>query len=140
IFTKPVIILMVIGGVWSMLVNLGIFKWALDIGRGMIEAQGLVFITLIIIQFFKAYNFRSDKKSIFKIGIFNNKWLNLAIISQMMLMLVIIYTPFLQASFQTFSLSVADWALVILLAGTIFPVLEISKAIIRWHERKRGSV
>lgn len=138
IFTKPVVILMAIGGIWSCLVNLGVFKWALDAGRGMIEAQCLCFLTLVIIQFFKAYNFRSDKHSIFKIGLFNNKWLNLAIISQLMLMLVIIYVPFLQEPFRTFSLSVADWALVILLAGTIFPVLEISKAIIRWRERATG--
>lgn len=128
---------MVIGGVWSMLVNLGIFKWTLDVGRPMIEAQCLCFLTLIIIQFFKAYNFRSDKKSILEIGMFNNKWLNLAIISQMMLMLVIIYVPLLQELFHTFSLGVTDWVIVILLAGSVFPVLEISKAVIRWQERKR---
>jgi len=137
IFTRPVLTLMVIGGVWSMLVNLGIFKWALDAGRGMVEAQCLTFLTLIIIQFFKAYNFRSDKKSIFQIGMFKNKWLNLSIISQMLLMLVIIYLPVLQEPFHTFSLSVVDWAIVILLAGSVFPVLEISKAVIRWQERKR---
>ena len=137
IFTRPVLTLMVIGGVWSMLVNLGIFKWALDAGRGMVEAQCLTFLTLIIIQFFKAYNFRSDKKSIFQIGMFKNKWLNLSIISQMLLMLVIIYLPVLQEPFHTFSLSVVDWAIVILLAGSVFPVLEISKFVIRWQERKR---
>jgi len=138
IFTKPVVILMVIGGIWSMLVNVGIFKWALDAGRGMWEAQALCFLTLILIQFFKAYNFRSDKHSIFKIGFFKNKWLNLAICWETMLLLIIIYTPFLQEPFRTFSLGVTDWVLVILLAGTIFPVLEISKAVIRWRERATG--
>jgi len=137
VFTTPVVILMAIGGVWSCLVNLGIFKWALDAGRGMIEAQALCFLTLIIIQFFKAYNFRSDKKSVLQIGLFKNKWLNLSIISQMLLMLVIIYVPFLQEPFHTFSLSAIDWAIVILLAGSVFPVLEISKAVIRWQERRR---
>jgi Ca2+-transporting ATPase len=137
VFTTPVVILMVIGGVWSCLVNLGIFKWALDVGRGMIEAQCLCFLTLIIIQFFKAYNFRSDKKSVLQIGLFKNKWLNLSIISQMLLMLVIIYVPFLQEPFRTFSLSAIDWAIVILLAGSIFPVLEISKAVIRWQEGRK---
>ena len=137
IFTRPVVTLMVIGGVWSMLVNLGIFKWALDAGRGMIEAQCLTFLTLIVIQFFKAYNFRSDKKSVFGLGIFKNKWLNLAVISQIMLMFIIIYVPFLQDLFRTFSLNVVDWVIVILLAGSVFPVLEVSKAIIRRQERKR---
>jgi Ca2+-transporting ATPase len=137
VFTRPVVILMAIGGVWSCLVNLGIFKWALDVGRGMIEAQCLCFLTLIIIQFFKAYNFCSDKKSVLQIGLFKNKWLNLSIISQMLLMLVIIYVPVLQEPFHTFSLSAIDWAIVILLAGSVFPVLEIGKAVIRWQEGRR---
>ena len=134
IFTRPVLTLMAVGGLWSCLVNLGIFKWALDSGRGMLEAQGLCFLTLIIIQFFKAYNFRSDKHSIFKIGFFKNKWLNLAIVWETILLVVIVYTPFLQESFHTFSLSAIDWIIVILAAGTVFPVLEATKAIFRWQE------
>lgn len=137
IFTKPVLTLMAVGGLWSCLVNLWIFKWALDSGREMLEAQALCFLTLIIIQFFKAYNFRSDKHSIFKIGFFKNKWLNLAIIWETILLVVIVYTPFLQESFHTFALSAFDWAIVILAAGTVFPVLELTKAIIRWKEGRK---
>ena len=137
IFTKPVLILMVIGGVWSMLVNLGIFTWALDVGKSMIEAQCLTFLTLVLIQFFKAYNFRSDKKSIFEIGMFKNKWLNLAVLSQIVLMVIIIEVPFLHPLFNTYSLTALEWVAVTLLAGTIFPVLEITKFFIRRQERKR---
>ena len=32
IFTRPVVTLMVVGGVWSTLVNLGLFAWALQLG------------------------------------------------------------------------------------------------------------
>jgi Ca2+-transporting ATPase len=137
IFTKPVLMLMLLGGLWSCLVNLGIFKWALDSGRGMIEAQGLCFLTLIVIQFFKAYNFRSDKLSIFSIGIFKNKWLNLAIFWEAALLVVIVYTPFLQEAFHTFSLSALDWVIVILAAGTVFPVLELAKLVIRTRDNKK---
>ncbi|MBM3119799.1 MAG: cation-translocating P-type ATPase [Chloroflexi bacterium] len=136
IFTKPVVILMIIGGIWSFLVNLGIFVWALEATKSLWHAQTYCFLTLVIIQFFKAYNFRSDTKSIFQIGLFKNKWLNIAICWEIILILIIVYTPFLQQPFRTFSLSVFDWALVILLGATIFPVLEITKAIIRWRDRK----
>jgi Ca2+-transporting ATPase len=137
IFTKPVLILMVIGGVWSMLVNLGMFKLALDMGKGMVEAQSLTFLTLVIIQFFKAYNFRSDKKSIFKMGMFKNKWLNWAVLSQVVLMWLIIEVPLFQGPFNTYPLTLFEWLTVILLAGTIFPVLEITKFFIRRQERKK---
>jgi len=140
IFTKPVLMLMLVGGLWSCLVNLGIFKWALDSGRGMIEAQGLCFLTLIVIQFFKAYNFRSDKHSIFRIGFFKNKWLNLAILWEIVLLILIVYTPFLQEPFHTFALSVIDWVIVILAAGTVFPVLELAKLVIRMRENQKYRV
>ena len=136
VFTREVVTLMVVGGVWSCLVNLGVFKWALDAGRGMLEAQALCFLTLVLIQFFKAYNFRSDKQSIFKIGFFKNRWLNIAIPWEIALLVVIVYMPALQPSFHTFSLSGFDWLLVVLLAATVFPVLELTKAFFRWRERK----
>lgn len=139
VFNKSVVVLMAVGGVWSCLVNLGIFKWALDVGKSMIEAQCLCFLTLVVIQFFKAYNFRSDKKSIFEIGMFKNKWLNLAILSQIALMWVVIEIPVFQPIFNTYPLTAFEWLIVTLLAGTIFPVLEITKAIIRWHEKKTTS-
>jgi Ca2+-transporting ATPase len=135
VFTKEVLTLMVVGGLWSALVNLGVFKWALDSGRGMLEAQALCFLTLVMIQFFKAYNFRSDKQSIFKIGFFKNKWLNITILWEIALLVVIVYLPALQGSFHTFNLSGFDWLLVFLLAATVFPVLELTKAIFRWRER-----
>jgi len=138
VFTKEVVVLMVVGGVWSALVNLGVFKWALDSGRGMLEAQALCFLTLVLIQFFKAYNFRSDKQSVFKIGIFKNKWLNIAIPWEIALLVVIVYTPVLQHSFHTFPLGGFDWLIVVLLAATIFPVLELTKAVFRWRERKKA--
>jgi Ca2+-transporting ATPase len=136
VFTREVVILMVVGGLWSALVNLGVFKWALDAGRGMLEAQALCFLTLVMIQFFKAYNFRSDKQSIFKIGFFKNRWLNITILWEIALLVVIVYVPALQGSFHTFNLSGFDWLLVFLLAATVFPVLELTKAIFRWRERK----
>jgi Ca2+-transporting ATPase len=144
VFTRPVLTLMLVGGVWEALVNLGLFKWAMDSGFGrpysLEEAQGLVFLSLVVIQFFAAFNFRSDRHSLFKIGFFGNKWLNLSVIWQVALQALIVYVPFLQGPFHTFSLGVSEWVLVILLAATIFPVLELTKVFVRWRYRKRDEL
>ncbi len=140
VFTKPVVILMIIGGVWSATVNLAVFKWALDMGKSMVEAQCFCFLCLVLTEFFKAYNFRSDKKSIFTIGMFKNRWLNLAILWEAMLLYIIIEVPFFEAVFNTYPLSTWEWLAIILLAGSIFPVLELAKTFIRWQERRTGSV
>jgi Ca2+-transporting ATPase len=131
IFTRPVVILMIIGGLWSALINLGVFSWALNSGRSQEEAMTMTFVSLVLIQFFKAYNFRSDRNSVL-IRPFANKWLNIAILWEIVLLILIIYVPFLHDAFGTFYLPLVDWAIVLVLALTISPVLELAK----WMERR----
>ena len=131
IFTRPVVMLMVLGGLWSTLINLSLFTWALKAGRSLEEAMTMTFVSLVLIQFFKAYNFRSDRHSILEKP-FANKWLNIAILWEAVLLLLIIYVPFLHDAFGTSYLTLNDWLIVGGLALTIIPVLEAAK----WMERK----
>jgi len=131
IFTRPVVTLMTVGGLWSSLINLGLFIWAWNSGRSHAEAMTMTFVLLVLIQFFKAYNFRSDRHSVFNKP-FANKWLNVAILWELALLGLIVYLPFLHEPFGTFSLPLVDWVIVVALALTISPVLEIAK----WMERR----
>jgi P-type Ca2+ transporter type 2C len=131
IFTRPVVTLMVLGGLWSTLINLGLFTWALNSGRSQSEAMTMTFVSLVLIQFFKAYNFRSDRHSVLNKP-FANKWLNTAILWEMALLLVIIYVPFLHDAFGTYYLPLVDWLIILGLSLTISPVLEL----VKWMERK----
>jgi Ca2+-transporting ATPase len=131
IFTRPVVTLMVLGGLWSTLINLGMFAWALNAGKSLEEAMTMTFVSLVLIQFFKAYSFRSDRHSILKKP-FANKWLNLAIVWEIVLLFVILYVPFLHDAFGTYYLPLEDWLIVSGLAATIVPVLELAK----WMERR----
>jgi Ca2+-transporting ATPase len=131
IFTRPVVTLMSVGGAWSAAVNLGLFAWALNAGRSVPEAMTMTFVSLVLIQFFKAYNFRSDRLSVLKRP-FANKWLNLAVIWELALLAAILYVPALQKPFGTYGLSLNDWAVIIGLSLTISPVLELAK----WMERR----
>jgi Ca2+-transporting ATPase len=131
IFTRPVVMLMVLGGIWSTIINLGLFTWALGSGRTLEESMTMTFVSLVLIQFFKAYNFRSDRHSILNKP-FENKWLNLAVGWELLLLVAIVYLPFLHEAFSTYSLTLTDWLIVGGLAVTIVPVLEAAK----WVERK----
>ncbi len=126
IFTRPVIGLMMVGGLWTTLVNLGIFMWALNSGRSLEEAMTMTFVSLVLIQFFNAYNFRSDRHSALNRP-FANKWLNMAILWELLLLVLVVYVPFLQALFNTSALSPIDWAIVTASAFTVLPVLEAAK-------------
>ena len=131
IFTRPVVLLMLVGGVWSAIVNLGLFVWALSSGRSVQEAMTMTFVSLVLIQFFKAYNFRSDRLSVFHRP-FANKWLNLAIVWELVLLGLILYVPLLERTFGTFPLTAIDWVIIAAAALTVSPVLELTK----WIERR----
>ncbi|MCQ3938413.1 MAG: ATPase [Chloroflexi bacterium] len=130
IFTRPVVALMVAGGLWSTIINLGLFIWAANSGRSIEEAMTMTFVSLVLVQFFKAYNFRSDRHSVFNRP-FENKWLNIAIVWEAVLLLLIVYIPALHEPFNTFSLPLVDWAIVFALSLTISPVLEFVKWMVR---------
>ena len=130
IFTRPVVALMAVSGLWSTLVNLGLFTWALSSGRSLSEAMAITFVSLVLIQFLNAYNFRSDRLSVLRRP-FANKWLNRAILWELALLSAVVYVPFLQEPFGTFNLALADWAIVVGLTLTILPVLEAAKWMAR---------
>ena len=127
IFTRPVVALMLAGGLWSALVNLSLFAWALGSGRGLPEAMTMAFVSLVLIQFFKAYNLRSDRRSVLRRP-FANRWLNRAILWETMMLLLLIYVPFLREAFKIYPLPPIDWAIVLVAAATVVPVLELVKA------------
>ena len=131
IFTRPVVILMLLGGIWSTIINLGLFIWSRNSGRSEAEAMTMTFVSLVLIQFFKAYNFRSDRHSVLNKP-FANKWLNWAILFDLLFLLVIVYVPWFHEPFGTFSLPWQDWAILVPLAFTVVPVLELAK----WMERR----
>ncbi len=130
IFTRPVITLMLVGGVWSALANLGLFSWALNSGRTSAEAMTMTFVLLVLIQFMAAYNFRSDRLSVVHRP-FANRWLNMAVLWEVVLLVLVIHLPILQSPFGTVSLEVWDWLLVTGVAVTILPVLELTKWMVR---------
>jgi Ca2+-transporting ATPase len=93
--------------------------------------MAMTFVLLVLIQFFNAYNCRSDRLSIIK-GVFSNRWLNLAVAWELFLLIVITYVPFFQRAFGTFGFSAQDWMLTIALAFSIVPVVEA----VKWMARR----
>ncbi|MCI0617727.1 cation-translocating P-type ATPase, partial [bacterium] len=134
IFTTPVMRLMLFGGIWSAVLNICLFIWALQSGRTLAEAMTMTFVSLVLIQFFKAYNFRSDHDSVLNKP-FANRWLNLAIFWELTILGLIIYVPILSSPFGSVKLPLVDWAIIIAVALTISPFLEW----IKWIQKRKAS-
>jgi Ca2+-transporting ATPase len=139
IFTRPVVTLMLIGGVWAALANLALFAWALESGRSQEEDMALTFVTLVGIQFVNAYNYRSDHRSALSRP-FTNRWLNLAVAWELGLLALVVSLPFLRGVFVGgVGLTVQDWLLAAGVSLTILPVIEAGKWMVRrgWFGQDR---
>jgi Ca2+-transporting ATPase len=117
-----------------------LFSWALGSGRSLSEAMTMVFAGLVLTEFFKAYNYRSDRRSAF-VRPFANPWLNGAIAWELALLLAVIYLPLAQKFLGTYALPLNDWMILLGVALTIFPVLELVKWLMRhgWFGAIEGS-
>ncbi|OGH92215.1 MAG: ATPase [Candidatus Magasanikbacteria bacterium RIFOXYD1_FULL_40_23] len=139
LLNRSLVVLMIAGASWSVFVNTTLFIWSINSGRPIAEAMTMVFASLVLIQFVMTYNFRSGMLSFFYRP-FANRWLNWAILSEVFLLIPIIYLPIFQIPFNTVPLSQTDWIVVLGVAITPIPVLELVKFIIRRRARRTQTV
>ena len=130
LFPPPVLAVMLIAGLWSAAVNLTLFAVMLETGRSLAQAMTMTFACLVLIQLCNAYNFRSDRRSVLRQP-FANRWLNVAVAWELLLLAVILLWPALHAPFGNAPVVAADWVLVGAAAASILPVVEIAKALAR---------
>jgi Ca2+-transporting ATPase len=91
----------------------------------------MAFVTLALCELFRAYTVRSERVSLFRLGVFSNKYMQYAVAASLVLMLLVINVPFLQPIFNTHAMAPIEWAFVIGLA--LIPALaeELTKFFLR---------
>jgi Ca2+-transporting ATPase len=97
--------------------------------QNAIHAQTLAFATMTFFQVFNSLNCRSQTKSSFKLGIFTNRYLLLAIIASVMLQIAAISIPALQTALGTTVLSLQDWLIVVLISSSVLIADEVRKTV-----------
>ena len=80
------------------------------------HAQTMAFVVLSVSQLVHSLNMRNEKKSIFQIGLFSNKYLIGAIVFGILLQDFIITIPAIAKVFSVHSLSLIDWGFVTILS------------------------
>jgi Ca2+-transporting ATPase len=99
-------------------------------------AETMAFVTLSLCELFRAYTVRSERSSLFRIGVFSNKWMQIAVGASLALIFLVVNVPFLQPIFNTHFLSLREWGVVFGLA--IIPAVaeEITKFFLRLKSRQ----
>ena len=98
-------------------------------------AETMAFVTLSLCELFRAYTVRSERASLFKLGVTSNKFMQYAVGLSLFLLLLVVNVPFLQPIFNTHFLSRREWLVVVGLAFIPAVSEEITKFYLRWRER-----
>jgi len=99
-------------------------------------AETMAFVTLSLCELFRAYTVRSERVSIFKLGVFSNKYMQYAVGASIALLLLVVNVPFLQPIFNTHFLKPVEWAIVLGLAIIPAIVEELTKFYLRRKEAR----
>jgi Ca2+-transporting ATPase len=95
-------------------------------------AEAMAFVTLSLSELVRAYTARSEYYPLFKIGIFTNRNMNLAILLSGALIFAVIYIPFFNPIFNTVPLGWKQWE--VLLPLLLIPSLA-AEAVKLIHQR-----
>jgi Ca2+-transporting ATPase len=111
--------------------GLSILSQALAINAGSDNWQTIVFTVLTLSQLAHALAIRSERDSLFAIGILSNRPLLGAVLLTVVLQLATIYLPFLQPIFKTQALSLTELGLCFIPPVIVFLVVEGEKWLVR---------
>jgi Ca2+-transporting ATPase len=111
------------------------FDWS---GVDVQTAETMAFVTLSLCELFRAYTVRSERLSLYRLGPFSNRYMQYAVGLSIALLLLVIYVPFLQPVFNTHALDRTEWAVILPLA--LIPAVseELTKAYLRWRDRRHA--
>ena len=93
-------------------------------------AKTMTFATIAFSQLLQAFAYRADRYPLLKIGIFTNRAMLYAVATSTLLLLAVIYVPFLQPIFDTVPLNATQWAIILPLLLVPALVAELTKAFL----------
>ncbi len=99
--------------------------------------QSMAFVTLSASELVRAYTARSERASLFRLGVFSNKYMQYAVAVSVVLLLAVVYVPFLQPIFRTVPLGTREWSLILPLLLVPSAAAEVTKAVIRARGQSR---
>ena len=98
-------------------------------------SRTMAFVTLSFSELLRAFTARSERIPVIKIGVFSNRLMNYAVVFSAVLLLAVIYIPFLNPVFDTVPLSWDQWRFILPLLFVPSLAAELTKVVASWRER-----
>jgi len=102
-----------------------------DSGAVYVQATAMTYAGIVAGQVGAGFAFRTDRRSVFSIGLFSNRFLLVGIAFEVVLLLAIVYLPPLQRVFHTLAVDPRLWLLLAVLPVMVLGAEEVRKAAFR---------
>lgn len=126
--------LLAIGGEGLMLglIALGAFTYSLyGLHRELDQARTVAFTVMVVVQLVHVFNCRSDRLSLFQLGVGTNRVLVWAFLLSLVVQVAVLTVPAAAPVFKIASLPVEDWALIGIMALLPLVIMESIKLLRR---------
>ncbi|MHB8068801.1 MAG: cation-translocating P-type ATPase [Desulfobaccales bacterium] len=100
----------------------------------LIRAQTMVFAVMVLGELVFAFNCRSEYDSLFTVGLFANRFLVIAVVISLAMLVLVVQWPPLARLFHTAPLGWQEWLFAAVLALLLTPAVELAK----WLMRRRA--
>jgi magnesium-transporting ATPase (P-type) len=114
-------------GLMLLLGAFGLFEWALLHGQSIETARTVAVNMFVFGELFYLFNCRSLRYSMFRLGVFSNRWLLLGVVVMALLQIFFTYSPVMNQLFGTAPMGIAEWAWVLTGGLVIYSVVGTEK-------------
>jgi len=119
--------------------SFSLFEWAELGGHSLANARTLAVNVFVFGEMFYLLNCRSLQHSMFRLGVFSNRWLIFGILTMTVLQIILTYVPVMNTLFGTAPISLLQWLAIIASGLVIYIVVGLEKAWRRSAAKKRNA-
>ncbi|MGB5776196.1 MAG: cation transporting ATPase C-terminal domain-containing protein, partial [Sedimenticolaceae bacterium] len=117
----------------------GLFLWERAQGTGLEEARTVAVNALVIAEAFYLLNARFLTAPVLnRAGLLGNRYVLIAIVLVVGFQQLFTYLPLMQTFFGTAAIDAAAWARILAFGLTLFALVELEKALLRWRDGRKG--
>jgi len=131
ILTRDLLYRVVLVGVLLLIGAFGAFWYVQTVGATEVVARTVAVNIFVFGEMFYLFTCRSTTDTMFKIGVFSNRWLVYGVIGMTLLQIAYTYLPIMNLIFKSAPLGVSEWLIILATSTVIYLVVEYEKSKIR---------
>lgn len=127
ILTTPLVMRIGLVGLLLLGGSFGLYEWELAQGESAMAASTVAVNVFVFGELFYLFNCRSLQHSMFRLGVWSNRWILGGVLLMILLQLGFTYVPFMNVAFSSTPIGVDEWAMVVGVGLCIYLVVGFEK-------------